>query len=167
MSAPLAERLSRAATLDAELFAELGADAQATGQSIGVAISVALVQGLAGLGAGGPGFFGAVADAAARWLFWVLAVHGIALGLGHASELAALVRALGFASLPLALGALAGLPLLGPLSAAAGWILAVAASTIAIRRLLALETGPALAVALGGLAIAWLLALPVGWLSAG
>lgn len=166
MSAPLAERLSRAATLDGELFAELAADVQGTGQSIGVAISVALVQGLAGLVAGGPGFFGAVADAAARWLFFVLAVHGIALAWGFASDLAALVRALGFAALPLALAALAGLPLLGPLAAAAGWILAVVAFTIALRRVLALEAGPALAVVLGGLGVAWILALPVRWLSA-
>jgi len=167
MSAPLAERLSRAATLDGELFAELAADAQATGQSIGVAISVALVQGLEGLGAGGPAFFGAVAHAAALWLFWVLAVHGIALASGFASDLGAVVRALGFAALPLALGALAGLPLVGPLAAAAGWILAIAAFGVALRRVLALEAGPALAVVLGGLALAWLLALPVHWLSAG
>ena len=166
MSAPLRERLSRAARLDDELFAELAADAQSTGQAIGVAIAVALVQGLAGLGAGAAGFFLAVAGAALGWGLWVVASHGIALALGIASDLAALVRALGFATLPLALGGLAGLPLLGPLAGLAGWILAVAAFVVAVRRVLAVETGPALAVVLGGLVAAWILALPLRWLSA-
>jgi hypothetical protein len=166
MSAPLPERLSRAATLDEELFAELASDAQSTGQAIAVVIGVALAQGISGLGAGGAGFFGAVAGAAFAWLLWVVAIHGIALGLGIASDLAALVRALGFAALPLALGALASVPLVGPLAGLAAWVLACAAFVVAVRRVLAVETGTALGLVLGGLAAAWVLALPLRWLSA-
>ncbi len=164
MSTPLAERLSRAALLDGELFAELAAETSATGQAVGVAIAVALAQGLGELGDGGAAFFAGVADAALRWLFFVVAVHGIALALGIASDLGALVRALGFAALPLALGALAGLPGLGPAAEVAKWVLAAAAFVIAVGRVLAVETGQAVAVVLGGLAAAWLLALPAGWL---
>jgi hypothetical protein len=166
MSAPLPERLSRAATLDPELFSEVAGDPRSTGQAIGVAIGVALAQGCAGLAAGAPGYFLAVSGAALGWGLWVVACHGIALALGIASDLAALVRALGFASLPLALVGLAGLPLVGALAGLAGWALACAAFVIAVRRVLAVETGQALAVVLGGLAAAWLAALPLRWLSA-
>jgi hypothetical protein len=166
MSEPLAQRLSRAATLDDELFAEVAADAQGTGQAIAVAIGVALAQGVAGLGAGAAGFFAALAGAALAWLLWVVAIHAIALGLGVASDLAALVRALGFAALPLALGALGSLPLVGPLFGLAAWVLACAAFVVAVRRVLAVETGRALGLVLGGLAAAWLLAAPLRWLAA-
>jgi hypothetical protein len=166
MSAPLAQRLSRAATLDAELFAEVAADAGSTGQAIAVAIGVALAQGIAGLGAGAAGFLTALASAALAWLLWVVAIHVLALGLGVASDLAALVRALGFAALPLALAGLGSLPLAGPLLELAAWILACAAFVVAVRRVLAVETGRALGLVLGGLAAAWLLSAPLRWLAA-
>jgi hypothetical protein len=168
MADSFGNRIVRVLSLESDVFGEVAADTQATGQAILVVIGVALAQGLGEpRGSGSAGWLLGIADACLRWLLWSLSIHVAARGVGIASDLGALVRALGFASAPLALGVLAGLPWLGGLFWAAKWILAVSAFVLAVRRVLAVETGQAVVLCVVGLVVAALLAVPAGWLYPG
>jgi hypothetical protein len=150
-------RLLRAVKCDPAFFAEVSADAKATRGALHVLFGVALAagighlpaEGLAGLPAGG-----------ARWLFgwlvWLLTVHLGALALGHQSDLGRLFRALGYASVPFALGALEWFPLLGALLWLAKWVLGFFTFTTGAREALELENAPAALLCGAGLALAGL-----------
>jgi hypothetical protein len=166
MSSATLDRVGRVVSLDASVFGEVAADTQATGTAILLVMAVAASQALA-MGGGAPGWLVGVADASLRWLLWVVSIHVLARTLALHSELGALVRALGFASTPLALGALAGLPWIGGFFWVAKWALALAAFVLAVRRVLAVETGHAIGLAAGGLAVAMLLAIPMSWIYPG
>ena len=166
MSSSTLDRVGRVVSLDASVFGEVAADTGATGTAILLVVGVSAVQALA-LGGGAPGWLVGVADASLRWMLWVVSIHVLARTLALQSELGALLRALGFASAPLALGALAGLPWIGGLFWVAKWALALAAFVLAVRRVLAVETGHAIGLAAGGLAIAMLLSVPASWVYPG
>jgi hypothetical protein len=164
----LAERLGRVLSLDSDVFGEVAADTLATGQAVLVVVGVALAQGVgAGLGDSGAQLFVGVADACLRWSLWSIAIFLSARALGVPAELGALFRALGFAAAPLALGLLEAIPWLGAFFWVAKWVLGVSAFVLAVRRVLAVETGQALALCAIGLAVAALLAAPLGWLHPG
>jgi hypothetical protein len=164
--AGLVERLGRVLSLDSDVFAEVAADTPATGQAILVVVGVALAQGVgAGLAGSGSQLFLGVADACLRWSLWSVSILLAARALGVPGELGALFRALGFAAAPLALGLFEAIPFLGALFWAAKWVLGVSAFVLAVRRVLAVETGWALGLCAVGLAVAALLAAPLGWLA--
>jgi hypothetical protein len=158
------ERMKRAALLDAHAYEEVEADRQATGQAAAVVAIAAVSQGIGASALGGPGIAGAVVVSLLGWLAWsgVTYLIGDKL-LGGTATWGELLRALGFAQAPGALGALALLPLLGGVVrlVLAIWILI--AGIIAIRQALDFSTGKAILTALLG----WLaLVIPMALLSA-
>ena len=115
-------RLLRAVTCDPAFFAEVSADAKATRGALHVLFGVALASGIGHLPAEGlSGLLAGGARWLVGWLVWLLTVHLGALALGHRSDLGRLFRALGYASVPFALGALEWFPVLGALLWLAKW----------------------------------------------
>lgn len=161
----LRDRLTRAALLDPEVYAEAGSDAAATGSALGVLFAVALAEGLGRMPCAGiAGLLGGVIDACLLWALALLAIHGAAVALGERSDLAALLRALAFAAVPFALGALDALPILGVLVVAGKWLLGIAAGVTAVARVLELDRSRAVLLCAIGLTAALLLSAPVRWL---
>jgi hypothetical protein len=156
VDAGLAERLRRAARLDASLYAEVARQELATGSALALALGALVLDALGGgLGADA---LRALAVGAARFGLAVGAIHAGARLLGLGDGLGPLFRALGFAAAPLALGLLDGLPLLGGAILLAKWLATLAAFALATRAALRCEAVAAAALAAAGLAAAALLA---------
>ncbi len=163
----LGARLQRAATLDGTVFAEVAADPHATGPALAVVLASACAEGIGRLPAAGlDGLLVGTAQGCLAWMLWLLGIQVSARVTGLASHLAPMFRALGFAALPFALGALESLPVLGVLVSLAKWALGLAAAVTALIQLLEVELGRALLLCVGGLAVAVVLSYPVAWLLA-
>ena len=148
-------RLLRVVTLDPAFFAEVSADAKATRGALYVLFGVALAAGIGHLPADGlSGLLGGGARWLVGWLVWLLTVHLGALALGHRSDLGRLFRALGYASVPFALGALEWFPVLGALLWLAKWGLGFLTFATGAREALGLENAPAALLVAAGLVLA-------------
>jgi hypothetical protein len=151
------ERLVRVLALEPSVYAEIGDDGAATGQALAIVFGVAAAAGLGHLPAAGlAGGFAASAAWLVAWGVWLVAIHGLAVGLGHESDFARLFRALAYASLPFALAALEWLPLLGSLAWLAKWVAGFAAFTVATRETLGVDTKRAALLCAAGLVPGWL-----------
>ncbi len=156
---PDRDRLVRAVALEPSVYAEVGEDGAATGQALGVVLGVAAAAGLGHLPAAGlAGGFSASAAWLVTWGVWLVAIHGLAVGLGHESDFARLFRALAYASLPFVLTAVEWLPLLGGLAWLVKWVAGFAAFTVGTRETLGVDTTRAAVLCAIGLAAALLAA---------
>jgi hypothetical protein len=160
------DRLGRVVSLDADVFGELASDETATGPATLVVVGAALVGALGGAGSAAD-WLGGVADACLRWLVWVGALHAGTRVLGFQSDLAGLVRALGFAAAPAALLVLSALPWIGGLFWLAAWGLTLATFVLGVRQVLAIETLPAFGLVVAALGAALVVTLPLRGLHAG
>jgi hypothetical protein len=179
----------RAARLDATFFEQVEADPSSMGLARGVVTMGGLLFGLgaavrimlegSAVGMGGAAML-IVAGIVAAWVGWWLwsAVAlwvGTTVTFGPATEadLGQLLRTLGFATAPLALGVLQWLPAVGGALAATALLWTLASATVAVRQALDFTTARAVAtliigwllhaVVLGALfAWAWMTATPVG-----
>jgi hypothetical protein len=151
----LPDRLQRAARLEPALYEEVAHDATATGAALAIALAAVALEALGG--GGGPArVLHHLAEGAARFGLWVGAIHLGARALGLSDALAPLFRALGFATLPFALGLFGDLPIFGGLVDVAKWVLGVAAATIAARVALRCELSTALGLVAAALGVALL-----------
>jgi len=148
----LAARLGRLARGERAVLAEVARDESATGPALQVALGTAALEAL-GDGGGATGVLGSLAENALGWGLAVVLIHGGALLLGLEGRLAPLFRALGFASLPFALGLLAPLPLLGGLAVLAQWALLAIAFALAVAESLEAEMPVAAGLAVVGLGL--------------
>lgn len=101
--ATFAERMSRAARLDAATFEEIEADRTATGQALGVVALASVASGI-GLGAGLGGLVVGLVVSLGAWYVWAFLTYWIGTRLLPEPQTSAdhgeLLRTLGFANAP-------------------------------------------------------------------
>jgi hypothetical protein len=148
---PMFERMKRAAMLDVDTYEEVEADTTATGQAACVVALVAVAQGIGAAGNGVPGVVGGMVIALLSWLIWsgVTYLVGDKL-LGGTATWGELLRTLGVAQSPGALGIFAILPVVGGLFRFAIPIWILVTGIIAIRQALDFSTGKAVLTAIIG-----------------
>jgi hypothetical protein len=137
------ERLIGILKLDVDTYEEIEHDQEATQQAfmvvVGVAVLGAMGQGLSG-GASIGGLFGAAValllGVIGWWTgAWVTYKVGTSLFQGDAdATLPEMLRVLGFAQAPMALGVLAPIPVLGPLASFVGGIWSLCTYFVAVRQ---------------------------------
>ncbi len=142
------ERAIRAARLDVELYETVEADEGYTGEAAVIVIVANLLASIGDWLGPSRGFFstviGGVIGAVVAWLIW----SGVALFIGTrlfdgSSNYGEMLRALGFAQAPLAIGLI---PFLGWIGA----IWALVAGVVAIRQAMDFTTGKAVGTVLVG-----------------
>lgn len=160
------ERMIRAVKLDPSVYDELEADRNATTEAFMVVTAVAFVSGLGGFisgirnpGGAIAGLIAAVIFAVIGWVVWSYITYWIGTRLFHGTATPGeLLRTLGFAYVPNALGFFSFIPVLGGLAAFVGGIWALIAGVIAVRQALDFDTGKALITVI----IGWLVMMAIG-----
>jgi hypothetical protein len=171
------DRIVRAIRLDWTVFREIAKDQNATSQAAIIVVVVSFLAALGGagsllvarVGAGSAlvGFFvnWLVGGILIGWVGWAILTYfvGTLLFKGE-TDIAEMLRVLGYASAPRLLGLLGFIPCVGWLFPLAGWILSLIAGIIAVREAMEFETGHAIITVLasgvfvmGAAALAWLL----------
>ncbi|MDP2662924.1 MAG: Yip1 family protein [Dehalococcoidia bacterium] len=148
------ERMIRAAKLDATLYDEVEKDPNATSQALLVVLIVSVLAGIGGLRGGVMGFVGGLIFAIIGWAVWSLVMFwvGKTFFKGTATY-GELLRCVGFAFTPRALGLLAFVPVVGGLIALIASIWALVAMIIAVREALDITTVNAVITAIIGAVI--------------
>jgi hypothetical protein len=159
------DRMIRAIKLDASVYDELEMDRNATTEAFMVVAAVAFISALGGFiggirnpGAAFVGLIGAVIVALIGWVVWSYITYWIGTALFHGTAAPGeLLRTLGFAYTPNALGFFSFIPVLGPLVGLIGGIWALIAGIIAVRQALDFDTGKAvITVVIGWLVMMFL-----------
>lgn len=110
-------------------------------ESLGEGFDMGLVPQLSPVGA----FINAVVGALLSWLVWSALTYFIGTKLfGATADMGEMLRVIGFAQAPRLLSGLSFIPCLGGLLGLVGWIWALAASFVAIREGLDLDSGKTL-----------------------
>ncbi|MDO8690902.1 MAG: Yip1 family protein [Dehalococcoidia bacterium] len=148
------DRMIRAAKLDATLYDEVEKDPNATSQALLVVLIVAVLAGIGGFRGGVMGFIGGLVFAIIGWAVWSLVMFwvGKTFFKGTATY-PELLRCVGFANTPNALGLLVFVPGVGPLIAGIGSLWALVAMIIAVREALDVSTVNAVITAIIGAVI--------------
>jgi len=155
------ERILRIVKLDFSVFKEIESDPGAT---VEAAIVVVAANLLAAIGSGvrseAPrAFFATFAislvSGIVGWIVFSAVTHYVGRVLYHSGgTLESMLRVLGYATAPRALGLLEFIPCLGALAGLAGFVLSVIASVMAVSEGLDVDTGQAIIVIVIG-AVAW------------
>ena len=162
----MADRMLRAARLDATLYEEVEADTSAMRQATLVVVLASVAGGIGTAGEfGGPSAIGFVVGAIVSligWYLWSLITYLVGTRLlpqpSTQADLGQLLRTLGFASSPGLVRALGIIPGVGPFALAVGMLWTLAAMVVAVRQALDYDsTGRAIAVC----AIGWLVQVAV------
>jgi hypothetical protein len=142
------ERITRMIRLDGSVFGEIEDDPNATPQAY---LIVAIASALNALGfallSESPitSFIGGFANGVVGWVVWAVVTHyagrWVFKGRGTLGQM---LRVLGYASAPNALGILAFIPCLGLLGAFGGWLISLIVGVVAIKE--ALDVGPVAAI---------------------
>jgi hypothetical protein len=173
-------RMVGAAQLNSNVYEEVEHNTDLTSEALRV---VALVSLLAGIGSGlttlfigKPGaFIGTlivgVVGALIAWAVWSYATYLVGTKLfGGSATYGELLRTVGYAYTPNALGVFGFIPVLGGLLAFAGAIWALVAGVIAVRQALDFDTGKAIATVLVALIpaviVILIISLPLGLIGA-
>lgn len=151
------DRAKRAAMLDADVFKELAADTNATGSAFVVAILSSLVGGIGTTLFAADGTVGSWLSAAIIGApLGLVIIAAITLGLGKlfggTGDYGQLLRSLGFATGPSALGII---PYVGGL---VGFVWTIVAAIVGVREVHAISTGAAAAVVLIPVAVIFIAA---------
>ena len=153
------QRMIRALKLDASVFEEVEHDRTATGQALGVVLIASVLASIWTLfGEGGlSGLLGALVGAVFGWLIWSVVTWLVGTTLfGGRADLGEMLRALGFAYTPVALGIV---PILGTL---VGFVLTVVTFVLAVRQALDFTTGKAIGTVLIGFVVVLVFWVVVG-----
>lgn len=163
MATGFAQRMIRAAKLDASIYEEVEADESATGQAAGVVLIASIAAGIAMMGvAGVPGLVAASIAALLGWLTWAVMIYLIGAKLmpepQTRTDLGELLRTIGFASSPGVIRIGGIIPGIGFIFMIAGNIWMLIAIVVAARQALDYtSTGRAVGVCF----ISWLVQLGV------
>lgn len=179
----LLPRMLRAARLDVAFYNEVEADTSLNGQALLVVIIVAIASGLGSLLGGLIGGSGLVAAITALIVGILLTVLGyyiwayltLLIGtrlFGGTADLGEMLRVIGYANAPNALGFFSFIPILGgrialvlgDLIPLVGSLWALVAGVIAVREALDLDTGKALLTVLIGWLVVFIVSLLIGGL---
>ncbi|HET7768634.1 MAG TPA: YIP1 family protein [Chloroflexota bacterium] len=153
----LVGRMMRAARLDVSLYEEVEADRNATSQAatvvgisaISSAIGGAIAAAIFGAGGGVIGaILGGIISAFLGWVMWSYIAYFVGTSVfGGTATPGELLRTVGFAQAPGALGILVAIPFLGVLIGFALWVWSVVAGVIALRQALDIDTTKAIVTA--------------------
>ncbi|MDP2727833.1 MAG: YIP1 family protein [Dehalococcoidia bacterium] len=146
------ERMLRAARLERGLYEEVERDANATSQALLVVVIVAVLSGIgSGLKLGLIALIGGIVVALVAWAIWSLITYWVGTTFfGGKATYGELLRCVGFANTPNALGLFAFVPGLGGLIVLIGSIWALVAMIVGIREALDVTTGQAIITAVIG-----------------
>jgi hypothetical protein len=138
---PFAERMLRAAKLDAEVYEEVEADTTAMGQAMGVVVLSSLAAGIGALTTeGGPGLVAATVGALISWFIWALLTYLIGAKLlpepQTEADLPELLRTIGFSSAPGMIRIVGIVPGLFPIASLVASIWMLVAMVVAVRQAL-------------------------------
>ncbi len=156
------DRMIKAAMLDTSVYDELERDTSATTQAFTVVLLISFISGLGGAIArlGNPGqaimgLIGAIVAGVVGWLIWSYVTYFVGTKVFNGTATPGeLLRTIGFAFTPNALGFFSFIPCLGPLIALAGSIWSLVAAVVAVRQALDFDTGKAvLTVVIGWVAL--------------
>jgi hypothetical protein len=148
-STGLVDRMIRAAKLSVPLYEEVEADTTATNQALTVVVIVSVLSGIgAGLAVGGSAgnvvgaALFAVINALIGWAVWSYVIYFVGTRMfGGTATYGELLRTLGFASVPRALGLFAFLGVLGTAISTIGALWFLVAGFIATRQALDISNG--------------------------
>lgn len=156
----LMDRVMGAVRLNTDTYEDLERDTEATSQALTVVIAVAIANGVgAFIGASMAGRAGAgvialilgVVGALIGWFVGSYIIYWVGTSLfGGTGTWGEVLRTLGFAYAPSALGIFSFIPVLGGLLALVGGIWTIIAEVIAIRQSLDITTGKAIATGIIG-----------------
>lgn len=146
------ERMLRAAKLEPGLYDEVERDVNATTQALLVVVIVAVLSGIGGgIRAGLLGLIGGIVAALVAWAIWSLVTYWVGTTFfGGKATYGELLRCVGFAYTPNALGLFGFIPALGGLIAFVGSVWSLIAMVIGIREALDVSTGQAVITAIVG-----------------
>lgn len=146
------ERMLRAARLESSLYDEVERDVSATSQALLVVVIVSVLAGIGGgIRTGVIGLIGGIVAALIAWAVWSLVTYWVGTTFfGGKATYGELLRCVGFAYTPNALGLLAFIPVLGGLIALVGSVWSLVAMVIGIREALDVSTGQAVITAVVG-----------------
>jgi hypothetical protein len=158
----MVDRIVRAIRLDWTVFREIAEDPNAMSQA---AIIVVVVTFLSAIGSGlaAESFFlgflmSWILEILIGWILWAVITYfvGTALFKGK-TNIAEMMRVLGYAKAPILLGIFQFIPCVGWIFPLVGWILSLFAGFIAIREAMDFDTGDAIVTVL----ISWVIALAI------
>lgn len=144
------ERMIRAAKLDVEFYETVEHDRGYTGEAFLVVATTALLWGIGQWILPGTKFFGSVvggvAGAIVGWVIWAFITNVVGKQFGGTSDTGEMLRVLGYASSPMALGIVPGIGHL------VGGVWALIAAVVAVRQGQDFSTGKAV----GTIIIGWI-----------
>jgi hypothetical protein len=144
------ERMIRAARLDVDLYEMVEADRGYTGEAFTIVLVTSLLSGIGQWILPGTKFWGSVVGgvigAIVGWVLWAIITNIIGGALGGTSDTGEMLRVLGYASTPMALGIIPGI------GHFVGGIWALVAAVVAVRQGQDFSTGKAV----GTIIIGWL-----------
>jgi len=157
----MVNRMIRAARLENDVYEELERDRDATTQALTVVVIVAIAEGIGsalstlfagvGIGAAIGGLISGIVAAVVGWVIWSFLTYWIGTSLfGGKATYGELLRTIGFAYTPNALGIFVFIPILGGIIAFVGAIWALIAGIIAVRQALDFDTAKAILTAIIG-----------------
>ncbi len=166
------DRILRVIKLDKSVYGEVEADETAISQAAIVVGIIALLSAIAGgvntlITSDGSGFVlafvVALVSAFVSWVVWSAVTYFVGTSLFHGeATIGEMLRVIGFAQAPRALGLFSFIPCVGWLFSLAGWLLSLYTGFLAIQEGLDLDTGKTLATVAIGWVVAFIVSLVIG-----
>ena len=158
----IVQRMIRAARLDVDLYETVEHDRGYTGEAFIIVVVTALMWGLGQWVLPDTSFLGSVVGgligAVIGWVIWAIITNIVGGALGGTADTGEMLRVLGYASSPMALGIIPGIGHL------VGGVWALVAAVVAVRQGLDFTTGKAIATIILGW-IAYVVARGIlGWI---
>lgn len=144
------QRMIRAAKLDVELYETVEADRGYTGEAFTIVLVTSILWGIGQWVLPDTSFWGSVVGgvvgALVGWVIWAILTNIIGNQLGGTSDTGEMLRVLGYASSPMALGIVPGI------GHVVGGVWALVAAVVAVRQGMDFSTGKAV----GTIVIGWI-----------
>lgn len=156
------QRMIRAAKLDVELYETVEADRGYTGEAFTIVVFTALLWGVGQWMLPGTKFWGSVVGgllgAIVGWVIWAVITNIVGKQLGGTSDTGEMLRVLGYASSPMALGIVPGI------GHAVGIVWTLVAAVVAVRQGQDFTTGKAVGTLIVGFIVYVVARGILGWI---
>jgi amino acid permease len=151
-SSSIVDRIVGALRLDPATYEEVEHDSSATGQAVAVVVIAVILSGIGAAQRGTGAIISSVILALIAWVVYTFAVYLVGTTILKSPQTSAtfeqVLRPLGFAYAPSALGILAFIPGVGGIISLLAGIWSLVASIVAIRQSLEVSTGRAVGIAI-------------------
>ena len=156
------QRMIRAARLDVDLYETVEHDRGYTGEAFTIVVVTALLWGIGQWALPGTKFWGSVVGglvgAVVGWVIWAILTNIVGKQLGGTSDTGEMLRVLGYASSPMALGIVPGIGHL------VGGAWALVAAVVAVRQGQDFTTGKAVGTLIIGFIVYVVARVILGWI---